>query len=219
MKFSTIITAGGTSSRFGKTNKLLEKINSKEVIRYTVEAFLAVNDIDEIIICANIAVIEKFKQMFKAESKIKIIEGGSTRQQSIFNGLKFIENTDFVLIHDAARPMISQELIKKGIVTVQQKSALAVGVKTSDTIKVVDNDLKIIKTLDRSSLYNAQTPQIFEYKLIKNAHEKLQGQNFTDDASMLEYLGESVYILEGDYKNIKITTQNDIEIAKVYLNM
>lgn len=218
MHFSAIITAGGSSQRFGNTNKLLEKVHSKEVIRHTVEAFLAVSEICEIIICANISIAEQLKEIFKEESKIRIIEGGETRQQSVFNGLKACKNCDFVLIHDGARPMITTDIIKKAIKMVQEKHALTVVTKTIDTIKQVDENLKIIKTIDRSSLYNTQTPQAFEYNLIKAAHKKLEGQNFTDDAGMLEYLGHDVYILEGDYKNIKITTQNDINVASTYLH-
>lgn len=216
MEFSAIITAGGTSQRYGNTNKLLEKVHGKEVIKHTVEAFLGVDEIGEIIICAHNTIIEDLKGIFGSESKIKIIEGGKTRQQSVFNGLSNCK-CDYVLIHDGARPMISREIIKKAISMVQDKKALTVAAKTIDTIKQVDENLKIIKTIDRSSLFNTQTPQAFEYNLIKEAHEKLSGQDFTDDAGMLEFLGQDVYILEGDYKNIKITTQSDIEIAKVYL--
>ena len=268
MKINAIITAGGTSSRFGNTNKLLEKINGKEVIRYTVEAFLKSN-VDKIIICANVAIMEELKIIFnsgklKVESgklnnsqlstfnfqpdieiiedvanrqestptlpspmgrvsegregvipSIVIIEGGATRQASVYNGLKHSE-CDYVLIHDGARPMITTDLINQAIEMVKDKKALTVATKTIDTIKeVVDG--KIVKTIDRSKLYNTQTPQAFEYNLIKQAHEKLKGQNFTDDAGMLEELGYDVYILNGSYKNIKITTQSDIDIAKVYL--
>lgn len=217
MNFKAIITAGGSSQRFGPKNKLLEKINSKEVIKYTVESFLKVNEISEIIICAHASIINKLKDIFKNEDKIKIIKGGKTRQQSVYNGLLTLVNCDFVLIHDAARPMISPEIIKRAIDMVHEKRALTIATKTIDTIKQVDGNLKIIKTIDRSSLYNTQTPQAFEYNLIKEAHEKLKDKNFTDDAGMLEYLGYDVYILEGDSKNIKITTQNDLNIAKLHL--
>lgn len=216
MKISAIVTAGGTSSRFGNTNKLLEKIHSKEVIKYTIEAFLAVSEIDEIIICANISIIPELEAIFSGYDKIKIIQGGKTRQESVYNGLA-CSGCDYVLIHDGARPMISTDVIKKTISMVQEKKALTVAIKTTDTIKKVDENLKIIETIDRSSLYNTQTPQAFAYNLILQAHEKLKGKNFTDDAGMLEYLGQSVYILEGDYRNIKITTQNDINIAAEYL--
>lgn len=218
MSFSAIITAGGTSSRYGNSNKLLKKINSKEVIWHAVKPFLMLDEINEVIICANISIINELKKIFANENKVIIIEGGKTRQESVLNGLNTCSDCDYVLIHDGARPMISSDVIKKAIFTVQNKKALTVATKTVDTIKQVDENLKIIKTIDRNLLYNTQTPQVFEYKLIKGAHEKLIGQNFTDDAGMLEYLGFDVYVLEGDYKNIKITAQDDIAIAKVYLS-
>lgn len=212
-----IITAGGSSQRFGNTNKLLEKIKSKTVIEHTLDAFLSVREINEIIISANISIFAELESIFKGQNKIRIIEGGQTRQQSVYNALNACQNCDYVLIHDGARPMISPELIKKAIVMVQEKKALTVAARTIDTIKQVDENLKIIKTIDRSSLFNTQTPQAFEYNLIKETHKELAGQNFTDDAGMVEHLGHDVYILEGDYKNIKITTQGDVNIARVYL--
>lgn len=213
-RVNAIIPAGGTSSRFGNKNKLLEKINDKEVIKYTVEAFENSN-VDEIIICANISIIEELENIFKDFKKVKIIQGGETRQASVYNGLKE-SACDYVLIHDGARPMISTDLINQTIEMVKDKKALTVATKTIDTIKEVVHG-KIIRTIDRAKLYNTQTPQAFEYQLIKSAHEQLKNKNFTDDAGMLEALGEDVYILDGSYKNIKITTQNDIDIAKIYL--
>lgn len=213
-KINAIIPAGGTSSRFGNKNKLLEKINGKEVIKYTVHAFENSN-VDEIIICANVSIIEELQEILKDCRKVKIIEGGETRQASVFNGLKASE-CDYVLIHDAARPMITTDLVNQTIEMVKDKNALTVATKTIDTIKEVE-DGKITRTIDRAKLYNTQTPQAFKYELIRDAHTKLYGKNFTDDAGMLEELGETVYILNGSYKNIKITTQNDIDIAKIYL--
>lgn len=217
MSVKAIITAGGSSRRYGNTNKLLEKINGKEIIWHTVNAFLKVAEIDEIIITANISIIEELNLIFKSVDKIKIIEGGATRQDSVFNGLMSIKQCDYVLIHDGARPMISPEIIKEAINMVKDKKALTVAAKTIDTIKQVDENLKITKTIDRTFLYNTQTPQAFDFELIKNAHVKLKGQNYTDDAGMLEALGIDVYILNGDYKNIKITTKSDLELAKIYL--
>lgn len=210
MKTCAIITAGGTSSRFGNRNKLMEKIYGKEVIKYTVEAFEK-SDIDEIVICANKSIMDELSKMFNH----KIVEGGASRQESVYNGLKATD-CDFVLIHDGARPIITPELINRTIDMVKEKNAVSVMTKTIDTIKEVE-DGKIIKTIDRSKLYNTQTPQGFKYDLIKSAHEKLVGQNFTDDAGMVEFLGHDVYMVDGSYKNIKITTQTDIEIAKIFL--
>ena len=215
MKINAIIPAGGTSSRFGTKNKLLEKINGKEVIRYTVEVFEHSN-VDEIIVCAHPSITEELETIFRDFEKVHIIQGGNCRQQSVFNGLKF-SGCDYVLIHDAARPIISAELVNRIAELVREKRAVTVATKTIDTIKEVQ-DGKIIRTIDRAKLYNTQTPQAFEYNLILKAHQKLEGKDFTDDAGMLEYFGKTVYILDGSYKNIKITTLNDVDVAKIYLN-
>jgi len=211
MEFSVIITAGGTSSRYGKKNKLLEKINGKTVIEYTVEQFL---DFKEIIICANEDIIPKLKKIFK--SGIKIIKGGQTRQESVYNGLQECKSK-YVLIHDAARPLISKKIIQKVKNEVKKKNAVTVAVKTIDTIKKVDKNGKILSTVDRSDLYNIQTPQAFRSDLINKAHEKLVGKNFTDDAGMLESLGYKVFVVDGEYKNIKLTTKDDLYLIKSYL--
>lgn len=215
MKFSAIITAGGTSSRFGKTNKLLEKVQGKEIIKYTVDAFVD-SGIEEIVICCNVSIIGILTDMFQKYSNVSIIKGGSTRQESVYNGLSAV-NCDYVLIHDGARPMITPEIIQKTMNTVVEKKAVSVMTKTIDTIKEVDENGKIIRTIDRSKLYNTQTPQAFEYNLIKAVHEKLKDKNFTDDAGMVEFLGNEVYIVEGDYKNIKVTTRADLALAEIYL--
>lgn len=214
MTINAIITAGGNSSRFGNKNKLLEKINGIEVIKYTVDAF-RYSKVDKIIICANVSIMDELENLFSNYENVVIIEGGSTRQQSVYNGLKY-EECDYVLIHDGARPVITTEIINICAEMVKEVKALSVMTKTIDTIKEVEHG-KIVKTIDRSKLYNTQTPQAFDYNLILKAHQKFEGKNFTDDAGMLEELGETVYVIDGSYRNIKITTQSDIELAKVYL--
>ncbi len=214
MKTNAIITAGGNSSRFGNKNKLLEKINGIEVIKYTVDAF-RYSKVDKIIICANKSIMEELNRIFSDYTNVVIIEGGNTRQQSVYNGLKY-EECDYVLIHDGARPIITTELINICEEMVKEVKALSVMTKTIDTIKEVEHG-KIVRTIDRSKLYNTQTPQAFEYSKILAAHKKFEGKNFTDDAGMLEEMGETVYVIDGSYRNIKITTQSDIELAKVYL--
>lgn len=214
-KFSIIIPAGGTSSRYGSTNKLLEKINQKTVIEETVSKFLGFDEIDEIIIPANISIIPELEALL-TDSKIKIIEGGSSRQKSVYNALQAIKN-DYVLIHDAARPLIKKETIAYVMKAVLDKDAVTVMTKTTDTIKEVDETGRIIRTIDRSKLYNTQTPQGFKASIIKDAHEKLKDGNFTDDCSMLEELGIPVYIVNGSYTNIKITIKSDLDFAKLYI--
>lgn len=215
MRYSAIITAGGTSSRFGNTNKLLEKINGQEIIKYTVDAFVSVG-FEEIVICANLAILNILQDIFANYGAVKIIEGGSTRQESVFKGLEAVD-CDYVLIHDGARPMITSEIIKRTMDEVASKKAVSVMTKTVDTIKKVDTNGRIIETVDRTQLYNTQTPQAFEYNLIKSVHEQYKGQNFTDDAGMVEVNGAEVYIVEGDYRNIKVTTKSDLALAQVYL--
>lgn len=213
-KFSVIITAGGTSSRFGKTNKLLETLGEKTVIEKTVSKFLNINKIDEIIIAANSSIIDRLTSLFK-NSKVKIIEGGACRQESVYNALKYVSN-NYVLIHDGARPLISEDVILQITDELPLKQAISVMTKTTDTIKEVDEEGRIIRTIDRSKLYNTQTPQGFKTDIIKAVHEKLKGKSYTDDCSMLEEQDIPVYIVEGDYKNIKITTKSDLDFARLY---
>lgn len=214
-KFSVIITAGGTSSRYGCENKLLEKIKEKTVIEETVDKFVGFEEITEIIVSANISIIETLEGILK-NPKIKIIEGGNTRQKSVYNALQAVSN-DYVLIHDGARPLIKQDTIAYVLEATVDKDAVSVMTKTTDTIKEVDSDGRIIRTIDRSKLYNTQTPQGFKTSIIKEAHEKLIDKNFTDDCSMLEFLGIPVYIVNGSYTNIKITIKSDLDFAKLYI--
>jgi 2-C-methyl-D-erythritol 4-phosphate cytidylyltransferase len=213
--FSIIITAGGTSSRYGKTNKLLEKINGKTVIEHTVSKFIGFKNVREIIIPANASIISELEQIFN-QPQIKIIEGGATRQKSVYKGLQKV-TCDYVLIHDGARPLISTDIIQKCFLETSEKNAISVMTKTTDTIKEVDESGKIIRTIDRSKLYNTQTPQGFKTSVIKEVHEKLKTENYTDDCSMLEELGIPVFIVEGEYTNIKITTKSDLDFAKIYI--
>ena len=213
--FSLIITAGGTSSRYGNTNKLLEKINDKTVIEETVSKFVDFDEIDEIIISANSSIIEILQQLLN-NPKVKIIEGGNTRQKSVYNALQVVKN-DYVLIHDGARPLIRKDTIAYVLEAVLDKDAVTVMTKTTDTIKEVDSTGRIIRTIDRSKLYNTQTPQAFKTSIIKDAHEKLKDGNFTDDCSMLEELNIPVYIVNGSYTNIKITIKSDLDFAKLYI--
>ncbi len=213
--FSLIITAGGTSSRYGNKNKLLEKINDKTVIEETVSKFIDFDEIDEVIISANSSIIETLQELLN-NPKVKIIEGGNTRQKSVYNALQVVKN-DYVLIHDGARPLIRKDTIAYVLEAVLDKDAVTVMTKTTDTIKEVDSTGRIIRTIDRSKLYNTQTPQAFKTSIIKDAHEKLKDGNFTDDCSMLEELNIPVYIVNGSYTNIKITIKSDLDFAKLYI--
>ena len=215
-KLSVIITAGGSSRRYGQTNKLLEKIDGKEVIIHSIEAFIPFSPF-EIIVSATESLENSLKELLVKYNieNIKIVRGGDTRQASIYNALKQCSDPDIVAIHDAARPLVKKTDIDKCLQKAVATGAAIVAVKAVDTIKVVNENNKIEATPDRNTLWAVQTPQIFDYKLIFEAHEKLQGQSFSDDAGMLEYLGQEVYVSEGSRSNIKITTPEDLLIAKI----
>ena len=216
MKISAIITAGGTSSRYGSKNKLLEEVNGKTIIEHSVNAFLSRSDISEIIIPAHKDLIPELKKILN-NPKTKIIQGGAVRQESVYLGLLECSSPDFVMIHDGARPLIKQEDIDLCFKRAIETGAAIVAAKVVDTMKTVDVTGKIIATLPRDNMYAVQTPQIFKYDLILEAHKKLKGEAFTDDALLLENLNIPVYVTEGKRTNIKITHQNDLELIKSYI--
>jgi len=206
-KISAIITSGGSSTRFG-SNKLLEKLGELSVIETTILKFIDL--VDEIIIPTKDDIKEYLLNSKIYCNKIIFAPCGETRQQSVYNGLLTCNNPDIVLIHDGARPFIDKTTIQKTIELTKEKRAVCVGIMAIDTIKVVENG-KIIKTLDRKSIFQAQTPQAFEYNLIKNLHEKYKDNpNFTDDSSLAEAEKIDVYYLEGSIANKKITTKADL---------
>lgn len=206
-KISAIITSGGSSIRFG-SNKLLEKLGDLTVIETTILKFIDL--VDEIVIPAKDDIKEHIINSKIYSNKIKFCLSGETRQKSVYNGILACDNPDIVLIHDGARPFIDQEIIKQTIKKTKEKKAVCVGVMAIDTIKQV-KDGKIIKTLDRKEIFQAQTPQAFDFELIKEIHEKYKdNQTFTDDSSMVEFSGIDVYHLEGKITNKKITTKEDL---------
>jgi 2-C-methyl-D-erythritol 4-phosphate cytidylyltransferase len=203
-----IITAGGKSERFG-SNKLLEKIEGKEIILISISKFLPYAD--EIVVPCNTQIKDLIKKHFN-NPKIQFAPPGANRQKSVFNALNVLKPCDYVLIHDGARPYVDDEIISRTIKEVKEKLAVVVGVRAIDTIKICDEKGKILSTPNRQNIYYAQTPQAFAYKKILHAHKELQNHPapFSDDGGMLEYLGEEVYITEGSYKNKKITTKEDL---------
>ena len=206
-KISAIITSGGSSVRFG-SNKLLEKIGTLTVIETTILKFIDL--VDEIIIPCREDIKNYLLNSKLDLSKIVFTQNGSTRQQSVYNGLLACNNPDFVLIHDGARPYIDPETIKKTIELVKSKKAIVVGIRAIDTIKEI-KDGKIVKTIDRTTIFQAHTPQAFDFNLIKSIHEKYKNNpDFTDDSSMVEAENIDVYYLEGLKSNIKITTKEDL---------
>lgn len=215
-----IIVAAGSGKRMkADSNKQFLKINNKEIIAWTIEKFYNNKNIDNI----TIAIRKEDEQAMKdliaqyGFENIQLVYGGKERQDSIYNCLNKIIHTDYVLIHDGARPFIEEETINRCIEETKLHQACCVGVPSKDTIKLVDKFGNISATPDRNKLWYAQTPQAFHIDLIKKAYSYARENGFlaTDDASLVEKLGYPVKMLMGSYNNIKITTPEDLLLAKL----
>ena len=221
---SVVIVSAGRGSRMkADINKQFLKLNQKEVIAHTIDKFYNNENIDEIVVVVRedeaeffkINIIEKY-----GYKNIKIAFGGSERQDSVYNGLKMVdENCKIVLIHDGARPFVNNETIDSAIESAKENKCVIVGVPVKDTIKVIDENNNVCDTPDRSTLWSIQTPQVFDYSLIMKAHEKAREDNYygTDDSMLMEYFGQKVKVVEGSYNNIKITTPEDLKIGEEIL--
>lgn len=223
---AAIIVAAGSSSRMEEiANKQYARILGKPVLAYTIDAFENCDLISEIIIvvkeediiyCSDIIVRDYGFTKVK-----KIVAGGKERQHSVSNGLKELSpNTDIVLIHDGARPLVCVDDIENSVHECIEHKAVAVGVRTKDTIKIVDENGFVAGTPERSSLWIIQTPQVFKYKIINDAYKSAIEDNYigTDDASLVERIGCKVKVIEGTYQNIKITTDEDFYIVQAILD-
>ena len=210
-----ILGAGNGTRMKSEKSKLLLEIGSKTVIERSVEAFLSVSDIDEIIVVARERDVEIYSELLTDE-RISFVIGGATRQQSVKNAVETVDEAHLIIIHDGARPLIKCEDIEKTIRAAEEFSAAAVGVYVKDTIKIVDKQGFVESTPDRSTLFAVQTPQIFDFDLYKSAMQKAdeQGLDFTDDCQLVELCGGKVKMVEGSYSNIKITTPDDIALAE-----
>lgn len=210
-----ILGAGNGTRMKSEKSKLLLEIGSKTVIERSVEAFLSVSDIDEIIVVARAQDIDIYSELLTDE-RISFVIGGATRQQSVKNAVETVDDAHLIVIHDGARPLIKCEDIEKTIRAAEEFSAAAVGVFVKDTIKIVDKQGFVESTPERSTLFAVQTPQIFDFELYKNAMQKAdeQGLDFTDDCQLVELCGGKVKMVEGSYSNIKITTPEDIALAE-----
>lgn len=218
-----IILAGGKGTRMGsEVSKQFIEIDEKPIIYYTIKAFEKCKDIDEIILVLPKNEIDYFKNNILNRFDLRIstiIEGGKERYDSVYNALNYIENCDTVLIHDGARPFVSLDIINNGIKYAMEFGAAAPGVTPKDTIKIVDDNGFSLDTPDRNSLIAIQTPQCFDYNLIKQCHSKIREENVivTDDTMVVEFFGHKVFLYEGDYKNIKITTPEDLILCDKFI--
>ena len=224
-KNAAVIVAAGSGTRMGtQIPKQFLEVMGKPILAHTVDKFQNNDAISEIVIVTSEAYIPFCGNMVKEYGfdKVKaIVIGGATRQMSVMNGISQIgDDVDNVFIHDGARPLVSHRVITKCAETLREVSACAVGVPMKDTIKYSENGEYIDRTVDRSRLWQIQTPQCFSVKLITECHKKASQEGFeaTDDCMLMEHYGERVALVEGDYENIKITSPQDIYVMEGLLS-
>ncbi len=210
-----ILGAGSGTRMKSEKSKMLLELMGKTVIERSVQAFLEVPEVDEIIVAGREQDIDIYKELLDDE-KVTFVIGGATRQQSVQNAVETIDEADYLLIHDGARPFIKVKDIRAALQAAKEYGAAAVGVPVKDTIKVIDKDNFVVNTPDRATLVAVQTPQVFPFEAYKAALEKAMQDNkeFTDDCGIYEYSGGKIKMVEGEYTNIKITTPDDIAVGE-----
>jgi len=219
---AVIIVAGGSGSRMkSDTPKQFLEIAGKPILMHTIEAFHKYSD--------NIKIIlvlpqdrwddwENLKDQYNFLIEHSLVVGGSTRTDSVRNGLALVDNSETVAIHDGVRPLISPEVISDAFQTATNHSTAIVCVASKDSLRQLDTEERS-EAVDRKEFRIVQTPQVFRAELIKKAYQKIMASNqeFTDDASVAEFCGYSINLVEGEYSNIKITTPEDLIIAESIL--
>ncbi len=214
-----VVLAAGSGARMGQErNKMFMRIGSMSVLERSLTAFEQSGCFSHIILVYRNYDKQETEETARRMLRLPytLIEGGNERQFSVHNALKSIQNADIVAVHDGARCFIRPEVICACVKKARETGAAAAGVKTRDTIKVVDGDI-IKETLDRNRLVNIQTPQVFRFDLLKKAHESAAADGFlgTDECGLVERIGHPVNVVDSEYDNIKITTQEDILLGRM----
>lgn len=224
-KVAAIIVAGGSGKRMGMgIKKQFITLRGKTVLAHAIEAFNKSEIIDEIIVVVGKEDQEKVKRdivdFYQYTKVSQIVAGGAERQDSVYNGLMATsKEVKYVMIHDGARPFISETVLENALAYTKEKEATVVAVPVKDTIKIVNTELEVEATPNRSTLWSVQTPQSFKRELLIKAYQYAHEKNLqvTDDSMLVEAYGHKVYVVEGEYNNIKITTPEDLMIGEAIL--
>ncbi|OGO01871.1 MAG: 2-C-methyl-D-erythritol 4-phosphate cytidylyltransferase [Chloroflexi bacterium RBG_13_52_12] len=217
-KVAAIIVAAGDSRRMEGIDKMFAPIGGRPVLARVLDTFQKCSKIDQIIVVMSSKNIEQCRQLVKEEKWDKvtdIVVGGKKRQDSVAEGLKKF-NGEWVVIHDGARPLVTVDLIERGLDAAKETGAAAAAVPVTDTIKFVKGSDIVRQTLPRENLRAVQTPQVFRQDIVQNTYKFTPG-DFTDDAALVEKAGFKVKLYMGSYANIKITTPDDLAVAEVLL--
>ncbi|NMA67293.1 MAG: 2-C-methyl-D-erythritol 4-phosphate cytidylyltransferase [Clostridiaceae bacterium] len=216
-----IIVAAGKGSRMGLGyNKVLANLCGRPVIEWTVKNFSIPALIDKIVLVVNPdekAVIKNIIEPYSDIINITLTEGGNERQDSVYNGLKAMgDSTELILIHDGARPFVDQPLIERSILYAKRFGAACAGMPVKETVKKINEENLVVETPVRATLWSAQTPQAFKREIILKSYQQAyqKGLKGTDDASLAEAAGYNVFMFEGSYNNIKLTSPEEFVLAE-----
>ena len=215
-KIGGVIVAAGTSQRMGRINKLLVPLGGKPLLAWSVDTCQSCNLVQQIVLVLNDRDLARGRKLKEERgwSKVTLCPGGARRQDSVREGLKRIRDCDLVMIHDGARPFLTLNLIEEGLEIVGETGAAVAAIPVKDTIKLAADGRLVGETLQRDKLWAAQTPQMFSFDVIMRAYENLPAE-ITDDATAVELLGHKVQLYMGDYRNIKVTTAEDLALARI----
>lgn len=223
MNVGVVIAAAGSGKRMGtKVKKQFLPLGDKPILIHTLECFLSHSQIKEWVVVTGEDDVQATKQLVRSYSHlpaVKVIAGGAERQESVYRGLQSLQHSDYVLIHDGARPFVSPDLLERLFNELKRTDAVIPGVPVKDTIKQVNQQGQVMTTPPRDSLWAVQTPQAFRLSRIIASHEVgIRNQwAVTDDAMLMEKLGVATHVTLGDRENLKITTPEDMVFAKAIL--
>ena len=223
MQYKVVIPAAGSGKRMGAgMNKLFLKVGHQTIIELTLSVFGRDKRCNEIILSINPddrELFESLPSIKEFKEKLTFVQGGAERQESVFNGIRAIDDKkSIVLVHDGARPFVSDKIISALLENSKSSDGVICAVPVKDTIKKVEQD-EVAETIDRQALWAVQTPQAFTHEVLLEAHTLAEEKGFlgTDDASLLEWQGKQVKVITGDYFNIKVTTKEDLIFAEAIL--
>jgi 2-C-methyl-D-erythritol 4-phosphate cytidylyltransferase len=216
-RVGAVIVAAGSSKRMKGIDKVFALLEGKPILARVIDTFEKCELVDQIVVVVSEQNIDKGRKLVAEEGWTKVADvcaGGRRRQDSVAAGLSRLSNCQWVVIHDGARPLLTANLIERGVEAAAETGAAIAAIPVTDTIKLAGDDRLVMGTPPRQNLRAVQTPQVFRFDIIARAYEQAKG-NVTDDASLVEQAGHRVRLYEGAYDNIKITTPDDLLMAEI----
>ncbi|MBI4297424.1 MAG: 2-C-methyl-D-erythritol 4-phosphate cytidylyltransferase [Chloroflexi bacterium] len=214
-----IIPAAGLGRRLGGVEKALAELAGKPLVSWAVDIFQRCSQVHRIALVLRQESLEVGRRLASESgwSKVEVCPGGPRRQDSVLHGLSLLKDCPWVIVHDGARPLVDEELVRRGLEAARETGAAAAALPVADTIKEVGEDHLVMKTPERRLLWAVQTPQVFRRELLETAYRQAGAEEATDDASLVERAGVRVKVYPGSPWNIKVTTREDLLLAELLL--